>query len=218
MNKQIYRRLIIGVWLIALVVAYPLCQWLGPERGWENGRLEWLQVIVLCGLIVLASVQAKRAREQSVRRFWRLMIPVFVLMVLRELTWGAMLLPPVEVGADGPRYLSRKDLPYGDFVHPAVGIVIILWILAVIRCKLVSFCLELVRNRRIPWLEMGLVVVASILAIAAERHILSLPGNMVMVFEEYMETLAYLAIGLVFLRLKDNISNIRMPLRSFMKK
>jgi len=207
LNRRTLRRTATVVWLAALVLAYPLCQWLGPEWGWENGRLEWFQVLVLCGLIVLAAVQAKQAREMPVRRFWQLMIPVFVFMLLREMTWGAVLFPPVEVGADGPHYMSRKDLPYGALVHPAVGIGMIFWLWAVFRCKLVAFFLDLVKSRRIPWLEMGLGVVAAVLATAVERHILSVPSHLVMVMEEYFETLMYLAMVLVFLRMEYQLSD-----------
>lgn len=218
MNKQVYRWPLIFGWLGVMVLAYPLCQWLGPEWGWENGRLEWLQVFVLCGLTVFAVIQAIRSQKKPVRNFWIMMIPVMVFMVLRELTWGAVLFPPVEVGVNGPQFLSRKDLPYGAFVHPAVGIGMIGWWLVAFQSKFVVFCLELLKSKRIPWLEIGLALAAILLASAVERNVLHVPAHLHMVMEEYLETLFYAGIVLVFLRFNYYLSDNSVSLRYSKKK
>lgn len=204
------------VLILIIILAYCFGRQIPASWGWENGPLEWLQVVILSIGALLSGKwwhEAKTDRQQHCARFFAWSIPLWLLMVGRELSWGRVFFPVGINPASGPFFAPVSQLPYGPVVYPAIATVILFWLFAVIRYKLWKIPYTLYRQDRFPAGDFLLVIFSFLLAHFAERML------HFMILEEIGETVAYLALMLTAYRVKiaiqqltDKLSNRR---RSF---
>lgn len=186
--------------LFALVIlSYYIASYLPLTWGWENGPLEWSQVVILAVGAFLTCCwwrEARSSRQFHHARFFAWAIPLWLLMIGRELSWGRVFYPAGTHPVDGPYFISVAQLPYGKIVYPVIAIVILAWLFAVIKYKLYAFPYDLLRQDRFPTSEFILVVLSFIVAYVAEKHL----HNAIM--EEIVECVAYLALILTAYRIR----------------
>ena len=183
-----------------LVLSFPLATVLPPFWGWENGPLEFAQAASLLAGLLTAAVAAYQQRGTTAAPLWWVAIPVWLLMLGRELAWGAAFLPAIGHNEWGPTVSSRV-LWFRPAV-PWVGVgLLLLCIYWTLRHRLWSRVLaRLQRERAWPVVSLALFVVAMVIAALAESS--SLPqlrdglGTRVLVLEELAETWAYAALWL----------------------
>ncbi len=81
---------------VLLLCTYLATPYLPLHVGWENGLFEVAQ----CGLLVIGFIVAAlcftRAETVSVKMLWLIALPLWTLLFLRELSWGAVLMMPLE--------------------------------------------------------------------------------------------------------------------------
>lgn len=182
-----------------VILSYYIGAYLPITWGWENGPLEWSQVVILAVGALLTACwwqEAKSVRRFHHARFFAWAMPLWLLMIGRELSWGRVFyqagLDPIE----GPYFISVAQLPYGKFVYPILAIIIFLWLFAVVKYKLYAIPYELFRQERFPTGDFILVVFSFIVAYLAEKHL----HNGIM--EELVECVAYLALVLTAYHVK----------------
>jgi hypothetical protein len=210
------RFLQIARWVLALLLltSYPVATLLPEQFGWENGWIENAQAVlllmgfahaawVLRGLRAAAPPPTRSPGDTTLARLCLLAMPLWLLCAARETSWGATLLTSGVMAADGPFY-SSSLLWYHPAIKPFVLVVVALMLAAFLRWRLDRPLLALARQRRLPWIELALAVLAAVVSNSAEGNLaLALPGSeaMRMVLEEWAETLCYLGLWLAQARL-----------------
>ncbi|MDF2635812.1 MAG: hypothetical protein K0R78_2686 [Pelosinus sp.] len=184
---------------VIVILSYYIGSYLPITWGWENGLLEWSQVILLAAGALLTSYwwqEAKSSKNFRHASFFAWVMPLWLLMIGRELSWGRVFYPAGLDPVDGPYFISVAQLPYGKIVYPVIAIIIFAWFLAVVKYKLYVIPYELYRQGRFPTGEFILVVFSFAVAYIAEKHF----HNAIM--EELVECIAYFSLILTAYRAK----------------
>lgn len=179
--------------LLGTVSSYFLSPYLPVEWGWENSFLEWLQVVILVSGLFLNCIwwhEAKGKGNLSAARFLSGGVPLWLLMIGRELSWGRVFYPSGFNPVDGPSFLSLAELPYGWLVNPLLAIIIAVWFYAVLRYALYKVPYTLLKTDRFPAAELAVTVLAFIAAELGERRL------HLQTMEEFAECLAYFGLVL----------------------
>ncbi len=179
-----------------MLLCYPLSMILPRCWGWENGPLEVAQVLVLLVGAVLALRAWWRNRPLPLATLALCAAPLWIVLAGRELSWGAVFGAPLALTDHGPVFSSR-NLWYKPLVAPAIGLLLGAALVHACRWRLDRLALRLLREGHIPWLVLGLAVLAEAGSSCAEGHLqctfaLRLPYAMV--FEELIELAAYLSL------------------------
>jgi len=185
-----------GYW--QLLLALPCCYFLAhliPARwAWENGVIENIQVAVLVFGGVYAAAVWYRNGIQGEALLARCVLPVWLMLGGRELSWGAVFLAPTGFSEQGPWY-SSQYLWYRPAVTPVL-IVLLAWTLwSAYRGRLDRTVFESIGARHMPWIEIGVVLVAAICSSLAEQasNALLMPST-AQCLEELTELLGYVAL------------------------
>ncbi len=129
------------------------------------------------------------------RIFWLAITPIWLIMVARELNWGAVFYPPTGFSEEeGPMYASAK-LWYHPYRTPIVAIVIAAQVVGFTFSRSWRVVPGIMAQWKFPFFDIACFVVAMLISTASEQHIdLSMawwPGYGEMV-EETMELAAYI--------------------------
>lgn len=184
-----YRALAVTAFCLAYTLSFHLPKW----SSYENGPIEIIQNLVL----IFGGAQAVRyaVRGKSPwRNLWAAAVPIWIICVGRELSWGAVFMPPADFSEIGPFYTS-SSLPYKFLVAPTVGALLLVSAFIFIRSKVWRLCRYIWRSGHFPLLETGITGIALLLMTAAENNMgLSLQNYLGygQIFEETVELAAYL--------------------------
>ena len=177
------------------LLGYPMARWLPVTMGWENGLLENLQLAQLLAGAGLALWYARSGHAA----LGYVAVAVWLVLAAREVSWGATLwAEPLGMGWSGPVY-SSSVLWYKPFVYPAIGAVLLVAGVALVRSGALSLVYRLARSTQFVWVELVLAVAA---AMAASYFEGQLPreaadpglGMASLVLEEWLECAAYGAL------------------------
>lgn len=158
--------------LIFIPILFLLCRRLPVEAGWENGFFEILQNAVL-GIGCLASLLMGWLRRGHVQRtLWLGISLIWLIMLGRELSWGAVFLPPVSMDSISGPYYSSQLL----FYRPAIAAIgfglLALAVLLVALAKPVGMLrYAFARLALMPWAYGLCMLVAAVIGMAAEGKV-----------------------------------------------
>jgi hypothetical protein len=191
--------------LVSLALAYPLSLALPSWWSHENQPIENTQVVVI-GIGLIASLLFFRRTRHTGRWFGLAAAPILLVLIGRELSWGAVFFDPTSVGDHGPLFASRY-LWYKPAVAPAVAALILVSIGIIVLKRLALVGFELLKQRRVPIVSLLLTAFGMLLSTAAEGNLpfvplaASMDGNVAQLLEEIAELCAYLAMiaGLFFI-------------------
>lgn len=181
---------------LALLACYPFSVVLPRTWGWENGVLEVAQVLVLLAGAALALRAWGRKRPLPIAALALSLAPVWIVLAARELSWGAVFMAPLALTDHGPVFSSRM-LWYKPLVAPVAGLLLGMALVHACRRRLDRLALQLLLANRIPWLVLGLAVLAEAGSSCAEGRLsctFSLRAPHAQVFEELIELFAYVAL------------------------
>lgn len=186
----------LGRWqlLLALPCCYFVAHLIPPRWTWENGVVENTQVAVLVWGGVHAAAVWYRHGIQGDASLARCALPVWLMLAGRELSWGAVFLPPAGFGEQGTWYSSHY-LWYRPAVTPVL-IVLLAWTLwSAYRGRLDRIVFESIGATHMPWIEMSVVIGAAICSTLAEQasSALLMPST-AQCLEELTELLGYVAL------------------------
>lgn len=185
--------LLTGLALLGLLSCYPLSFVLPPRYGWENGWVEWAQVLVLLVGLGSALRYAARALDAVGQRFWLMIAPFWLIFAGREISWGAVFLTPIHIDEEGPGF-SSSLLWYKPAVYPFLGLLLATSVYLILRHRLWRMLGQLLRHRHFPFLQLALSVIAILVSTNAEGHgwyAFDLPRTQMQVMEEIVELAAY---------------------------
>ena len=180
--------------LLALLCCYPLSILLPASWAWENGPIEDGDVIVLGIGLAWAFFAWLRARPIQVALLARCVVPIWAILIARELSWGAALFAPDHMTPEGPVFTSHH-LWYRPFVTPVL-IGLCLWSAwSAWRCRLDRQLYAVLERGRFPWLPMLIVLGSALGSSCAESHLrYCLAALQSQRFEELAELVGYVAL------------------------
>ncbi len=191
--------------VVVLALTYPMALVLPPWWSHENQPVENAQVVVLV-IGILGAAVFFRGSADPARWFGLSAAMILLVLVGRELSWGAVFFDPTSVGDHGPLFASRY-LWYKPAVAPVVAGLILIAIGIIVAKRLVLAGLALLKQRRVPFLSLLFTALGMLTSTAAEGHLPLVPlagwldGNTAQLMEEISELAAYLAMigGLFFI-------------------
>jgi len=199
-------RSVLPFWIAAvatLVAAYPASFVFPPWTGWENGPVENLQVVAYAIGFIQAGIIAYRS-EGSWRALWLAIMPIWFLLAMRELSWGAVFHDPSGFDGHGPTYKASQLLWYNAAVGPIAAAIFLLGAVSAVKGKVWRLLPDIAARRQIPWLECLMAGICVILMTAAEHHMgMSLDAILGegQIFEEMVE----LAAGIFLLTAQQRV-------------
>lgn len=176
--------------LLLVVLLFPLGILLPSWWSWENGPIENTQVVILSAGVVLSWSAAHHNRDDNqMRKLWLWTIPVWLLIIGRELSWGRVFFDPVTVGPDGPIFPSICAIWYGRYVYPAITIVTIVTLYGLWH----NFNWIKIKQRWcIPAIDGILLILAAIAAqLVFERDLIAAFEPYSQMLEEWSELIVY---------------------------
>lgn len=181
------------LWL-ALPCCYLLAYLVPNHWAWENGVIENIQVAVLVWGALHAVAVWQRGCVENIAAVARCALFVWVVLVGREISWGAVFLAPAGFTDQGAWYSSRY-LWYRPAVTPVL-IVLSFWaVRSAWRCRLDRILLHRIATGRVPWMGMGMVLGAAACSTCAEQApgFALAPAN-AQRFEELTELVGYIVL------------------------
>lgn len=220
-----YRRC--NVWLaLGLLAAFPLA-WVLPQwTAWENGLWEWVQNFTLAAGFFSALAMARRSSggegcagttttgDSSLRALCIIAALFWLAFFGREASWGATFMPSTTMTEWGPSWRSAY-LWYRPAVPYVVGGMVAAVLYLFVRHRVWSRALlPLVRGRMLPGTALALFVACMVVSTNAEGHgfihLQSWYGHQVMVLEELVECLGFLALLLAQHRVIGTLASRRV--------
>lgn len=169
------------------------------QAGWENHEIESMQILVLSGGLVFALYCAFKMSNVQQRLFAWMIVPIWIVLIAREMSWGAsLLMPPLYIHPEtGPVY-SSKQLEYRMLMHILACMLVIASGLIFFWGKQYKIVFKLFQQKMFPWFDVCLACIAIMLATIAEGHgffqISFLNEAQLQVLEEFFELCAYISI------------------------
>lgn len=205
---NIYLSLLV-VSMFTLIVGSAASPFLDSIHSHENAAVETLQnFALLAGAI--ASLFFAIDSDKPERSTWYLSAAIFVVLLGREISWGATLLPLLS-----PEHYtqipSSKVLWYRPYIAPVLSLSLTVLIAYFIRSKGWQFTKQAMTWEKLPVLEGGLFIISAVLTTAAEGKMgLSLPFsyNTNQNIEEIAELAAYLFLFTAAFRVKATVAPV----------
>jgi hypothetical protein len=202
--------------LLAFLACYPLSRIMPPAWAWENGVVENAQAAALVTGAVLAWLVWRRLPPQAAALIARCAVPVWLLLAGRELSWGAVFLPPNGFDAGGPIYTSRV-LWYRPLVPAFAAIVLLIVLVVAWRQRLDRPLRQVMAHGRFPWLPIFTMVAVICASTFAEGHLY--PFKEIVLeqgeaYEELVELVGYLALLAVQARVLRETAAAFKPVRA----
>ena len=199
-------RLTQGLLLLTLLACDPIARALPAQWGWENGVFENLQVAILLGGFAFALLVCRRDWKSPAALLALCVLPFWAIMIARELSWGAVFLPPLDVTSAGPSFSSQM-LWYKPIIYPIVAVLVACSLYVAARHRTDRVLLRAVVDGSFPLFEPILMIAALYVSTCAEGHALcpfDMPPGREEVLEELVEVVAYMALWLAQLRLLNS--------------
>lgn len=197
--------------LLCLVLCYPLSRVIPLAWSWENAVIENAQVAVLLAGLVLAGRAWRGGSKDGAAMLGLCAMPVWFLLASRELSWGAVFLPPLGFGPEGPVFSSRV-LPYRPLVPALAGLLVLASLVTGWRHGVHRYLKRVVAGGGFPWLCVVIVLGAAFGSTAGEGHVPAFASGWVahsQVLEELSELVGYMALVLaqgVVLRYREPVT------------
>ena len=160
----------LGTALLLVPILFLICQRLPVEAGWENGPVEMTQnfMLAFAGVASLGMAFVRRTHVQ--RYFWLAAALIWLLILGRELAWGAAWHPPLWFHPEHGPFISSRHLSYRPLV-PYVGSAVLL--LAIGLCLLARpgrlLAHARVRKGLMPWGSLLSATIYALISTYAER-------------------------------------------------
>lgn len=187
-----------GAFSLVQLLMFVTAPMLPVSFGWENGPIENAQVILLIGGAVLALRYRDAAPTKNQKIFWLIIAPLWFVMAVRELSWGAVFYTPLSFDIElGPQFSSSQQLWYKPAVAPVLASLALALVCAFFYSKQYRTVIKLFKQSNLPITELIIFAVLMISAAAAEGHMglhLGMDKGNSQIYEEAVELLAYGAL------------------------
>ena len=118
--------------LLYLLLIFPVSALLPYRFAFENGPIENAQAAILLGGALLC-IRFSHVSLPSIHRMWLAVSGLFLLLSLRELSWGRVFFVE-RYTTDGPVILPAAEMPFYWEIHTAAGLLAAACLYGLIRC------------------------------------------------------------------------------------
>lgn len=176
--------------LIIMILVFPLTFSLPIEWSVENGPIEWFQVVLLAiGAVVSIIAYYFGIVEKPAKRLFTVSVPMWLLLIGRELSWGRAFYPN---GAGG--FVRLKHLWFGIYVYPLIVFMLVCVVGVLLKSSLHNELVYRLRLKAFPAIDALVFAISIIAADVAEHYATGLLGPKNVLMEELFETAAYFAL------------------------
>ena len=186
------------VLLLAFAACFPLGFALPQTVSWELGPLESFQNVTLVAGLIFALWSARKLSGQASAYLLAIAAIFWLGFFGREVSWGAVFLPPKGITQWGPSYIGYS-IWWKNYVRGALAVLALVgvyWFFAKQLWRKVI--LRLAQEHALPVGTLVVFVLCLLTTINAEGHgfihFQDWYGTQVMVLEELVETLAYVCL------------------------
>ncbi|MDY3974021.1 hypothetical protein [uncultured Veillonella sp.] len=196
-------KLINCITILALIAMSPLGILLPEQYFWENELFENMEALVLFGGCVLSFIWLLRSTGERRWLFgaWSIL---FLIAFGRELSWGRVFYP-VGMDAEGPVFMSIKEVWFGPYLPWVLGALIVVLFVALAKSrKLIITIVRKSSQDRVMQIYFCLFLLGLILGETIfERNMIDILDPYHQDFEELAELISYWsAIAFVY-RIKE---------------
>lgn len=195
-------KLIKFITILALLAMSPLAIVLPANYFWENAFFENVEALVLFGSCVLSFIWLLRSTGE--RRWLFLAWSILFLVAFgRELSWGRVFYP-VGMDAEGPVFMSIKEVWFGPYLSWMLGALIVALLVALAKArKLVVAIIKEARQDRLVRIYFILFLLGLILGETIfEHNIIAVLDPYHQNFEELAELISYWSAFAFIYRIK----------------
>lgn len=176
--------------LLYALALFPLSCLLPGWVSYENGPLENMEVLVLLGGALQSLYFSRLAQDSSTRGMWLPSAGVFLLLALRELSWGRVFMVQGYTDIGEPILIASSAMPYRTAIHAAAGVFALLCLCFLGRCAPWK---RIFRRIPLPRFHLVLLAACAALSTAGDHH--AICGTMQdQLIEEMAELLMYLVL------------------------
>lgn len=175
--------------LLYALLIFPLSFVLPYWTNVENGPIENTQVLTLLGGCALC-LRYGRSASLSLSRMWQSAAGVFLILALRELSWGRVFFPLGHTETGEPILMASADMPFHTEIHIAVGLAAALCLYGLARY---TPWRQVFHGIALPWRHFVLLVLCMAFVTLGDHHALfhTLQDQTI---EELSELLLYLTL------------------------
>ncbi len=208
LKKTFLWRLFPSTWvsLLLVMLLFPLAIQFPGWWSWENGPLENGQVVILVsGVILTRFIVRHNAHDRRMRNFWLWTIPLWLLVIARELSWGRVFFEPIVIGGSGPVFPALRDVWYGDYVYPVNTVIILTTLVQLWRnCQWSKL-----RQLQFPAVDVVLLIAAALASqLVFEKTLIPAFSAYSQMLEEGAEFIVYWCMVSILMVVKSQSSRI----------
>lgn len=194
MHKNLSGNIITKGTKILLVIAF-LCLLLSlfvpVWAAEENSYIENFQLLLIGIGIYMVRFAAKNPflSERS-QKLLRLSVPVWLILLGREVSWGRTLFTDPVTGG----FIARGDLFYWPLVYPALALIIIITLFKMYKAGIIKEIAFWYANRKSLTVPIGMMLISIVLITVFDKNILEFAKYRHIVYEELSEVVFYCSL------------------------
>lgn len=175
--------------VLYVLLIFPLSFVLPYWTNVENGPIENTQVLALLGGCICCLRYGRQARS-SLSHMWQAAAGIFLILALRELSWGRVFFPLGYTKTGEPILVASADMPFHTEIHIAVGLFSALCLYGLARY---TPWRQVFHGIAFPWKHFILLVLCMALVTLGDHHAMfhTLQDQTI---EELAELLLYLTL------------------------
>lgn len=189
--------------LAALILSVPLAMILPPSIAFENGLIENFQVILLLGTSIFSLRLMLSTRDQGSKAFHIFCALLFILLAVRELSWGRVFYP-VDFNEKGPTFVAMTDYAWKLEAHVFIVLIGLAMLILLVR----RVPIRRLSSAPFPIAIFAVILIGLILQYGGEHGYLlgKLNGQ---TLEELNETLIYCLQPVLCLYYNDQLKRLQ---------
>lgn len=179
--------------LILFIISAVASFFMPVEYSFENHLLENLEVVILLAGFVLSLVKTLTAQLFDSIKFYIASGIIFLLMAMRELSWGRVFYPVGFADNGEEVFIKVQQLWYFDILYPLIAVLVIIALILIGYTYYQSTLKGIQWN--IPLVEVIIFIVTSLLSQCVfDRGLIDYLDAYSQNLEECSELIAYLAL------------------------
>ena len=189
--------------LAALILSVPLSMILPPSIAFENGLIENFQVILLLGASFCSIRLMCSKIDHSARSFNLFCALMFILLALRELSWGRVFYQ-IDFDEAGPEFVGMTDYIWRTEAYGFIVLISLAMLILLIK----DVPIRRLWSAPFPFSILAIILIGVILQYAGEHGYLlgKLNGQ---TLEELNETIIYAMQPILCLYYNNQLENMR---------
>lgn len=180
-----------GLLILYALLLYPVSGMLPDWASFENGPIENAQVLLLllCGGMCVWF--ARHTLLSPAQKIWLPSAGIFLILALRELSWGRVFFIRAYSEAGEPILISSSEMPFYTAIHACVGFIAVLCLYFLVRFVPWK---HIFKEIPFPWIHFLAIIICIVLTTLGDHHSLfhTIRDQQI---EELAELLMYALLG-----------------------